>query len=261
MVWFLIQTPDHYFGWVDKTGISLKTAEELAIWKEYKKVLFNKQFGFAYQEVNKNGAVECDLILADLLSITKEVGKYYQVVFPDGRKAFVLKDECISLECWNKENFKLDNVIASAMNFKGIPYLWGGASSKMTDCSGFTKTAYYKNGVLLQRDALQQTLYGELVETENDYSELQAGDLLFFGRKATADKKERVTHVGLYIGNTEFIHASGKVRINSLDRTRENYDKYYEEAFVRARRINGQVGSKGIEWVVDNEFYKEILPE
>jgi hypothetical protein len=63
------------------------------------------------------------------------------------------------------------------------------------------------------------------------------------------------------LGNQEFIHASGKVRINSLDKNSEAYTEYYETAFVRARRVLGNTDGVGIEWVVDNEFYKEILPE
>jgi len=61
-------------------------------------------------------------------------------------------------------------------------------------------------------------------------------------------------------GNQEFIHASGKVRINSLNRANEKYTEEYETTFVRARRLIGNIGGEGIEWVVDNEFYKEILP-
>lgn len=151
-------------------------------------------------------------------------------------------------------------MLSTAFEFKGVPYLWGGTSAKMVDCSGFTKTAYYMHGLILQRDASQQTLYGDLVDAINDYGKLQAGDLVFFGKKATAENKERVTHVGLCLGDQEFIHASGKVRINSLNRDSEKYTEYYETAFVRARRVVGNVDGSGIEWVVDNEFYREILP-
>jgi cell wall-associated NlpC family hydrolase len=259
--WYLVQTPDRYFGWTDDAGIALKTNSELAEWKTLDKVLYNNQSGFGYSKADAESLVETDLILADLLSITSSEKDFYKIILADGREAFVKKNECISLDNWKAKNLSVDKVLEAAYNFKGIPYLWGGSSSKMTDCSGFVKTAYYLNGILLQRDASQQTLYGELVDTENDYDKLQAGDLVFFGRKASSDTKERVTHVGLCMGDTKFIHASGKVRINSLDRESEIYTEHYENAFVRARRIVENIDGAGIEWVVDNEFYKEVLPE
>ncbi len=258
--WYLVQTPDRYFGWVDGAGIALKNNAEMAKWKQYEKVLYKNQNGFAYAQPSEKSAVETDLVLADLLSITGEENGFYKTVLADGREAFVKKKECVSLDIWKKKSVNAEDVLATAYCFKSVPYLWGGTSAKMVDCSGFVKSSYYYHGMILQRDASQQTFYGELVDTQKGYDNLEPGDLVFFGRKATADKKERVTHVGLCIGNKEFIHASGKVRINSLDRDSEKYTEYYEKAFVRARRVIGNVDGCGIEWVVDNDFYKEILP-
>ncbi|WP_343331811.1 C40 family peptidase [Draconibacterium aestuarii] len=258
--WYLVQTPDRYFGWVDAAGVTLKTNAELAVWKAMDKVLYNKQNGFAYIEADTKSAVECDLVLTDLLSISGVKKDFYKILMADGREAFVKKDECVALDVWKNKNLSIEKVMETAFNFKGVPYLWGGTSAKMLDCSGLTKSAYYHQGVILQRDASQQTFYGELVETESGYDKLQTGDLVFFGEKDTNTQKEQVTHVGLCMGNQEFIHASGKVRINSLDRNSEKYTEHYENGFVRARRIIGNVDEAGIEWVVDNAFYKEVLP-
>ena len=259
--WYLIQTPDRYFGWVDDAAVVLKTNDELAQWKNLNKVLYNKQAGFAYASANNTGVVECDLVLADLLSIVGEENGFYKTVLADGRQAFVKKSECSSLKVWKEKSYTAEQLLHTAAGFKGIPYLWGGTSPKMVDCSGFTKSVYYFYGVILQRDASQQTLYGGLVDTQNGYEKLQAGDLVFFGRKSSSLEKEKVTHVGLCLGNQEFLHASGKVRVNSLNKASENYTEHYETAFVRARRIIGNVDGVGIEWVVDNNFYKQILPE
>jgi uncharacterized protein YgiM (DUF1202 family) len=259
--WYLVQTPDNYFGWVDEMAIAVKNNRELSVWKKHKKVLYNKMFGFAYAGSNEESEVLGDLVLANLLTISGTNDTHYKVLFPDGREAFVKKEECILLDDWYTENLNSDKITELAMNMQGVPYLWGGTSPKMLDCSGFTKTVYYYHGVILQRDASQQTLYGELVNTKDGYHNLLPGDLVFFGRKATEDASERVTHVGLYIGNQEFIHASGMVRVNSLNAQSDIYTPYYEQAFVRARRIIDNVQGDGIEWVTDNLFYKQILPE
>lgn len=259
--WFLVQTPDRYFGWVDGAGIGLKSNSEMKRWKELEKVLYRKQNGFAFENADDKSDIEFDLILADLLSVVDNENGYYKVELADGREGFVKTDECVSLEIWKKKSVSPEGVLTTAFRFKGVPYLWGGTSAKMVDCSGFVKSSFYYHGMILQRDASQQTFYGELVDTDNGYETLKKGDLVFFGSKASDDKKERVTHVGMCIGNQEFIHASGKVRINSLYRESDKYTEYYEKAFVRARRVINHVDGSGIEWVVDNKFYKEILPE
>lgn len=259
--WYLIQTPDQYFGWVDAAGITPKTELEINEWKKLEKVIYNRQNGFIYSEAKNNSTICSDLVLANLLSIIGETSNFYHVIFPDGRKGFVKKEECTTLDVWRKKDVLRESVISIAFDFKGTPYLWGGTSAKMVDCSGFTKTVYYLNGILLQRDASQQALYGELINAENNYEKLKPGDLIFFGRTGTPTNSEKVTHVGLFVGNSEFIHASGSVRINSLDKRKTNYTKYYEKAFIRARRIINHVDGEGIEWIIENDFYKQILSE
>ncbi|WP_303918249.1 C40 family peptidase [Draconibacterium sediminis] len=259
--WYLIQTPDRYFGWVDGAGIATKSNSEMAEWKTLKKILYKNQYGFAYAEADAKSNIATDLVLDNLLSVVDETAGFYKTVLADGREAFVKKDECMGLDNWYNKSVVAKDVLATAEKFMGVPYLWGGTSAKMVDCSGFVKSAYYNYGVILQRDASQQTLYGELVDTQNGYETLEAGDLVFFGRKATEDQRERVTHVGLCLVDQEFIHASGKVRINSLNRDSEKYTEHYEKGFVRARRIIGNVDGDGIEWVVDNTFFKQVLPE
>ena len=150
-------------------------------------------------------------------------------------------------------------LIETAKTFLGFPYLWGGTSAKAVDCSGFTSMVYYMNGIVLQRDASQQTKYGKEITTDYNWGKLQAGDLLFFGRKVSDSLPERVTHVAIYIGDTEFIHASGKVRINSMDSSRKNFIPEYVPRFVRAVRIKGAIDGMGIEGLSGNEFYKEII--
>ena len=117
------------------------------------------------------------------------------------------------------------SIVKTAENFIGIPYRWGGSSSKGFDCSGLTMTVYRLNGLNLPRSSRQQWKVGKPILR----SQLSKGDLVFF---ATSGWK-RVSHVGIYQGNNKFIHASGtgkKIRIDSLS------GKYYRSRYVGARK-------------------------
>ena len=107
------------------------------------------------------------------------------------------------------------------------------------------------NGIILARDASLQTNNGELTDTTNNFSNLQPGDLLFFGRT----QPEKVTHVALSLGGTEFIHASGRVKINSFDPESKIYSEYRKNSFIRARRIAGFEGTEGIQLVREHPWY------
>ena len=94
------------------------------------------------------------------------------------------------------------------------------------------------NGFIIPRDASQQINAGKTVDSNLAFEGLEKGDLLFFGRKATSDKNQRVTHVGIWLGNNkmEFIHASGNVHINSMDEIQPNYDEFNKNRYLGSKR-------------------------
>lgn len=257
---YLVQTPDEYISWVDDDGIIKVNREQLNDWDSNPQIIYLKDYGSAYTEPDVNSQRVSDLVIGNILISVGEQGEFVKVQFPDKRVAFIKNDETESYEKWLKQTRPTqEKIIETAKTFMGIPYLWGGTSAKALDCSGFTKTVYFLNGVLLDRDASQQVNKGILVDTENGFENLQKGDLLFFGNEETEKRKESITHVGIYIGNMEFIHEAGRVKINSFDETKPNFSKNRLEHFIRARRIITSLNSNGITLVKDSKFYNGDL--
>jgi hypothetical protein len=254
---YLVQTPDNYIAWLDDDGFTFMNETELNNWLTSPKIIYTKEFGFSYSEADDKSQTVSDLVAGNLLKIIGEDSDFFLVNYPDGRTAYIKKDEAELFNDWyNSLNPTGETILNSAYRYIGIPYLWGGTSTKGMDCSGFTKTVYFLNGIILKRDASQQANDGELVDTKDGWQNLQPGDLLFFGTKAKENKKERITHVAIYIGDGDFIHAAGRVKINSLNSSKSTYSEYRNNRFIRAKRILTSVGKDGIERIMENSFYK-----
>ncbi len=127
-----------------------------------------------------------------------------------------------------KDDDKCQRITSLAKTKLGKKYVWGASGNKNTyDCSSFTKFVYKNIGIDIPRTSIRQSKFGKFVKR----SELQKGDLIFFD----TSKKRRgyVNHVGIYLGDNKFIHASSakkKVVITSLDK------KFYSNRYKGARR-------------------------
>lgn len=261
--WFRIQTSDNYIAWTDDDGFHPMNKKEFDNWINAKKIVYTSSCGFSYIEKSDNSQRVSDLVAGNLLKYLDEDDNFYHVEYPDGRKAYVNKNDAQIFDEWfSKAEATQKTIVNTAKTFMGLPYLWGGTSFKGVDCSGFTKTVFRLNGVILQRDASQQVNTGVLVDThDKDFSKLEPGDLLFFGHHAKEGKRERVTHVAIYIGGGEFIHASGKVKINSLDPKADNFSKFRYSQFIRAKRILNSIDTFGISTFKSNKYYNGDLYE
>ncbi|HYH13823.1 MAG TPA: C40 family peptidase [Flavisolibacter sp.] len=246
--WYLVQTPDQYMAWVDAAAITLLDSAQYQQWKQVSKLVYTEPYGFAYTTPAAGSATVSDLVFGSLLDARGERNGFYEIVFPDQRIAYVPKESARSYSDWvHSRQPTPDNMVATAKRLMGLPYLWGGTSMKGVDCSGFTKTVYLMNGLVLARDASQQVHMGEEVDTKNGWHNLQPGDLLFFGVPAKEGQPERVVHVGMWIGgNAEFIHSAGLVHISSLNPQASNYDEGEHKRFLRAKRIVPQAALKDL---------------
>ncbi|MDR3227599.1 MAG: C40 family peptidase [Prevotellaceae bacterium] len=255
--WLRVQTPDGYISYTYAGNIKRMNKQQINEWNAAQKIIFTENNGFAYAQPNSNDIVS-DLVAGNMLKLEDETEQYYKVAYPDGRTAYVDKNQSKKLDDWYKSiNLDGENIINYGKRFMGVPYLWGGTSAKAMDCSGFAKTVYFMHGVILQRDASQQCLTGQPVEITENFENLKTGDLLFFGSKARDGKRERIGHVAIYIGNKQFIHEATQVKIGSLDSAAENYDKYNANRLVRASRIIGNIDTNGVSSLKNNEFYQQ----
>ena len=251
--WTLVQTPDRYIAWLDAGGFEPLPESAVRALAAAPKVIVTAPAAFARAAPSPDAAPVSDLVAGGVLEARGEVqgpeaGAFVPVAFPDGRLAYVAAADVRPYDAWLAALRPTDaSLVETARAMLGAPYLWGGTSGKGMDCSGFTKMVYFLNGTVLPRDANQQAQAGAPVDDAGDWSRLRPGDLLFFGRAATDSTAESVVHVGMWIGGGEFIHAAGRVRINSMDPAAPNHDADERARYLRARRyLDAPVGTAAL---------------
>ncbi|MBR4801284.1 MAG: C40 family peptidase [Bacteroidales bacterium] len=246
--WYRCVNMEGYTAWVITRSIAEMTKEEYDAYLAKPKVFVKVKYTTLYSDKNVNSLPVSDLVWGCILIDEGKAGSWRKVSVADGRTGYIQASEVMDLKAWMDSAVPTEkNVVETAKQFCGFPYVWGGTSVKGVDCSGLSKTAYFLNGYVLRRDASQQCKTGDSVDVhrfvEGEYTKaalgnLRPGDLIFFGRKAENGRKERVTHVAIYMGDGMIIHSSNVVRINSLIPGEKDY---YAGAkrLLKARRIIG----------------------
>jgi gamma-D-glutamyl-L-lysine dipeptidyl-peptidase len=214
--YYYAQTPSGYLGWIEKDKVIPMTQIAFHKWHQGAHVVFQKEF--ALDEVK--------IPIGAVLPITSK----HQVVLPNGDKVSV-PTYYFQTPLINDTYIK--QLITTAKQFLGTPYVWGGNTKAGIDCSGFVQMVYRANGINLARDADEQSITGKLVGFRGYTEDLLPGDTLYF-----AGHNGRITHTGLFLGNNEFIQATEPhVMISSLDPKATNYSEKHDKGFVLARRI------------------------
>ena len=128
---------------------------------------------------------------------------------------------------------RIEQVIDEAKKFIGTPYVWGGGTREGCDCSGLVRASFKAAGVVMPRDADQQSLVGQLVGTRWSRASLRRGDTLFFlGRRGT------ISHTGIYLGDGKMIEATSPVvTISSFNPDDQDYSERRDDTFCYAKRV------------------------
>lgn len=245
---YRVQTPDNYIGYMTPGSFELMTDKEFSAWKASKRYIVTAYQStlFANPDGDESNVVS-DLVLGDILEYKSVKGDFVELSMADGRSGYARVKDVAEFSQWAKQDFNFELIRKTAFRMMGTPYLWGGTSVKAIDCSGFVKTSYFANGIILQRDASQQALTGLKYECKDWAEKAQPGDLIFIG-----NKNGRVTHVAMYLNDGKFIHSSGRVKLNSMNPKDDNFIDY---TYLSMSRINGEMGTKGIVRVRDHAWY------
>jgi hypothetical protein len=245
-----VETPDGYIAYVIDNSLALKTDAEMNAWRKSSRlvVVSNQANVYDYRQNSSSRNVVTDLVLGDIVQGSKKSdAERTEVVLPDGRKGWVNASDVISIEDWANQPFDASLILNYAYSLMGVPYLWGGTSTKSMDCSGLVKICYLANGLILRRDASQQAVTGETLDIAG-WRDFQSGDLLFFGNPRTL----RVNHVAIYDTDGYYIHCSGRVKRNNLD---VNNSDYLPLTFLKAVRIHGSEDTDGIVRAKNHPWY------
>lgn len=127
------------------------------------------------------------------------------------------------------EMTKEEEIILTAQEFMGAKYVWAANGPECFDCSGFTKYVYKEHGMTIPRYSGHQAKVGMKIA----YNELEVGDLVFFDTEKKYRKK--VNHVGIYIGDNRFIHASSAKKSVVITSFKEK--RFYKKRFLWGQRV------------------------
>lgn len=248
--WWRVQSPDGYISYIIGNSIVRKSSSEMNQWRKSNRLIVSSldQIKVYDNEVTTSVRnIVTDLVNGCIINGKLENSEKIEVTLPDGRKGWLNSKDVNTIEEWSNQKFDANKILDIAYSMMGVPYLWGGMSTKSLDCSGLVRVCYFSNGIILMRDASQQALTGKRIEAK-DWASCQAGDLLFFGNAKT----RKVTHVAIYDNNGTYIHSSGRVKRNSVD---PKSSEYLTTPFLHAVRINGNEGTNGIIRVINHSWY------
>lgn len=214
-----VETDDHQSGWVKRSDLIYRENYASAV----ERINSLKAHIYGENNVTKHKPLVSLYFGSKVEIVDLTDTRWVKIRLLDLREGWIQKGDLME----DGQISTMEDLIALAHRFIGRPYTWGGASSDGVDCSGFMRLLFAELGKSLPHSAYRQSEMGDEVSLKD----IKRGDLLFFANS------DRINHVGLYLGNDEFIHSSTAepkipgVRIDSLE------NAYFKNKLKTARRI------------------------
>ena len=213
-----VQSAIGYLGYIPKNSLRRVTLQE---WNRYhmgKQAVFTKNDTLENRMIFLMGTrlpyLENDLLLLADGSELKLSRDHYKIIDP-------------------ATNPLRQEILTTAQQYLGLPYVWGGRSSEGVDCSGFVMQSYGLNNIYLPRDSDEIANVGRMVGYPGWMDAMLPGDLMFF-----AGSRRMITHTAIYMGDGKVIHSLGKgVQIESLNPEVPDYAESLGRRFAFAKRI------------------------
>jgi gamma-D-glutamyl-L-lysine dipeptidyl-peptidase len=230
--WRKVETViDQYSGWINASSL-LSRNEPFLSEPQAAYVMVNRAAAHFYEQKDIIYGPALTLPYESRIELINDAEpRWIEVRLPNGEYKFVQRGDVL----FNPSPLSRVEICNLSKQFLGLPYTWGGRSSFGYDCSGFVQMLYRRMGVFLPRDSKTQYLSEKLCPI--DISQIRSGDLIFFGHN-----KEKVCHVGLYLGQEQFIHTSTVdenvpyLRINHLNEAFWNGQGYF--SFLSAKTLS-----------------------
>ena len=222
--WIRVESPDGYRGWVRAWAVHPVTREELTAFQNGPAVEVDAMLARLREKPTSRSHPLREAPLGSRLPRVGRSGNWFRVRLPDGLMGYLHAHDLLLDRKTHRPRHRprdIPSLLKTAQRFLGVPYQWGGVTAKGLDCSGFVQTVFRLHGVVLPRDAVDQFRW---VKRESyvyrDGRELQFGHLGFFG-----DSDAKVSHVALGLADGRYIHARGRVRINSMRAEDPDFDR------------------------------------
>jgi len=222
--WSKVKVMDGYTGWIISEKIDRNYNNITS-----SKIIIKSKTKDIYMIINGTSPIKQASMGTEFYCLNK-ANNWYEVALPMNSKGWIENTDTLQIDTGsNIAQTNGGEFVKTAKKFLDVPYLWGGSGAGGIDCSGLTYICCNVNGVDLPRDAQPQ--YDAIpVSVKPDKNSMKEGDLIFFSSKINS---KDITHVGIYIGNNKFMHASGKAGVVTITSLSEDY---YKERIVGVKR-------------------------